>query len=386
MKKTVISLLIVWLLFPFSVGAQTKPKGRKAPARPTAAAAKRVTPENALFRELLPATAKLLFVDSVVVDKQDFLSKIPMSRLSGSILTTKEFLGRTQYPEASAFINGIGNQAFFADGDTLQTAIYSTDRLGGKWDTPVRIAAIDDKYRLANYPFVQSDGVTLYFAAQGVNSIGGYDLFMTRYNREEHRFYAPENMGLPYNSTANDYLLAIDDANELGWLVTDRNMPEGKVCIYTFVPTKQRLSYADDHLTPSQLEAQARIQSIAMTWKNGDRQAALGRLKQLATRGKVGDEFKAGLHFVVNDGVTLENISDFKAENRQNVSNLLALRNNIIKNEVELQLLRDSYASLSRGKQQAMRQQILDREKELEQQQLQITRLEKEIRNIENHK
>ena len=155
MKKTVISLLIVWLLFPLSVGAQTKPKGRKAPARPTAAAAKRVTPENALFRELLPATAKLLFVDSVVVDKQDFLSKIPMSRLSGSILTTKEFLGRTQYPEASSFINGIGNQAFFADGDTLQTAIYSTDRLGGKWDTPVRIAAIDDKYRLANYPFVQ---------------------------------------------------------------------------------------------------------------------------------------------------------------------------------------------------------------------------------------
>ena len=109
-------------------------------------------------------------------------------------------------------------------------------------------------------------------------------------------------------------------------------------------------------------------------------------MKQLATCGKVGDEFKAGLHFVVNDGVTLENISDFKAENRQNVSKLLALRNNIIKNEVELQLLRDSYASLSRGKQQAMRQQILDREKELEQQQLQITRLEKEIRNIENHK
>jgi len=82
----------------------------------------------------------------------------------------------------------------------------------------------------------------------------------------------------------------------------------------------------------------------------------------------------------------LDNISDFKAENRQNVSKLLALRNNIIKNEVELRLLRDSYASLSRGKQQAMRQQILDREKELEQQQLQITRLEKEIRNIENHK
>ena len=85
-----------------------------------------------------------------------------------------------------------------------------------------------------------ADGVTLYFAAQGVNSMGGYDIFMSTFDLDKGVFYSPENIGLPFNSTANDYLLAIDDINHLGWLVTDRRQPEDKVCIYTFVPTASR--------------------------------------------------------------------------------------------------------------------------------------------------
>ena len=50
-----------------------------------------------------------------------------------------------------------------------------------------------------------SDGLTLYFAAQGPESIGGYDIFMTTYDAAEGRFLKPENIGMPFNSTANDY-------------------------------------------------------------------------------------------------------------------------------------------------------------------------------------
>ena len=52
-------------------------------------------------------------------------------------------------------------------------------------------------------------------------------------------FYIPDNYGLPYNSTANDYFLAIDERNNLGWLISDRYQPEDKVCIYIFVPNKK---------------------------------------------------------------------------------------------------------------------------------------------------
>lgn len=48
---------------------------------------------------------------------------------------------------------------------------------------------------------------------------------------------------MPFNSTANEYLLAIDDYDTLGWLVTDRNQPADSVCIYTFEPTSIRKDF-----------------------------------------------------------------------------------------------------------------------------------------------
>ena len=209
---------------------------------------------------------------------------------------------------------------------------------------------------------------------------------MTRYNNEQHSFYQPENMGLPYNSTANDYLLITDDINELGWLVTDRNMPEGKVCIYTFVPTKQRFSYVKDNLTTKQLEAQAQIASIALTWQNGDRQAALNRLKQLISHNKPVKNSPKKLNFVINDNITFRNINDFKAENQEKVSRFLVLQADYNKRDTELLRLRDNYESATGTQKQALRKTIVEREKTLEQLQIDIAKLEKEIRNNENLK
>lgn len=385
-RKITIYFWIACLSLSLPLCAQNRQKGKKVATKVQQTIRKHNTPTNALFREMLPATAKLMFVDSIIVDKKDFLKQIPLDKEAGEIVATKDFLGDSQTSEAFVFINGIGNRAFLTKGDTLQTAIYTADRLGKKWTQPTPITAIDDTYQQPNYPFMMTDGTTLYFAAKGNRSIGGYDLFVTRYNSAQHSFYQPENMGLPYNSTANDYLLAIDDANELGWLVTDRNMPEEKVCIYTFVPTKQRFSYERDNLTTKQLEAQAQISSIASTWQNGDREAALKRLKQLIAHNKPKNHSPKELKFVINDDVTLRSINDFKAINRAKVSRFLELQTDYNRQDKELLSLRDSYANATRAEKQTLTKIIIEREKALEQLQINIIKLEKEIRNNENLK
>ncbi|MBF1551852.1 MAG: hypothetical protein HXO08_09425, partial [Prevotella salivae] len=244
----------------------------------------------------------------------------------------------------------------------------------------------DDTYLQANYPFIMQDGVTLYFAAKGNHSIGGYDLFMTRYNSEQHGFYNPENIGLPYNSPSNDYLLAIDEVHELGWLVTDRRMPEGKVCIYTFIPTKQRLSYEKDNLTAKQLEAQAQITSIASTWKNGNRELALKRLNDLISTHKIMRKEKTRLHFFVNDEVELNDITEFKPENQSRISNLLKLKTQVKQQETELENLRERYRNSSQTNKKELSKSIINGEKQLYDMQQKASNLEKEIRNIENLK
>ena len=239
------------------------------------------SPENLLYQELLPATAKLMFIDSLVVDKATFLQHIPFNDEMGTMGTTATFVKKKIDESFTTFINGFGNFAILAQGDSTHSTLYSSDKLQGKWATPERLAGITDEFLVPNNPFMQSDGVTLYFGAKGSKSVGGYDLFMTRYNLDEQKFMPPENMGLPYNSKANDYLLAIDEFHELGWLVTDRNQPADKVCIYVFEPKSQRLTYADMQLPKTKLESFAQIASIKDTWMNGNRNAALLRLKNL---------------------------------------------------------------------------------------------------------
>ena len=143
-KKTAIYFWIACLSLSLPLCAQNRLKGKKVTAKAQHAQTKLSSPSNALFREMLPATAKLIFADSIIVDKKDFLKQIPTDREIGEIIPTKEFLGNSQASEALTFINGMGDQAFLAEGDTLQTAIYSADKFGKKWAQPTRITAIDD--------------------------------------------------------------------------------------------------------------------------------------------------------------------------------------------------------------------------------------------------
>ena len=79
---------------------------------------------------------------------------------------------------------------------------------------------------------MQADGVTLYFAAESDDGLGGLDLYVTRFNQETGKYVRPENLGLPYNSPANDYLFATDETAGVALLVTDRRQPADKVCLY----------------------------------------------------------------------------------------------------------------------------------------------------------
>jgi hypothetical protein len=60
------------------------------------------------------------------------------------------------------------------------------------------------------YPFVLSDGLTIYFSTTGHQSFGGYDIFVTRYNLTNDSYLAPNQMNMPFNSPFNDYLMVVD--------------------------------------------------------------------------------------------------------------------------------------------------------------------------------
>ena len=390
MRKISLALSLLLFLCPLAE-SNAQRKTNKKTAVKTAAKTQRANSSETtkqpsdvnvkMFESMVPSTAKLMFIDSVVVDKKDFLNSLPLNKESGKLTYFNSFFNANKEVNTTVYINEFNNRSYYAEGDSTQSSIYTIDKLGNKWSKPVKISEINDEFKNSDYPFLCSDGVTLFFGAKGPKSMGGYDIFMTRYNGDDGTWYEPENYGLPYNSTANDYLLAIDDYDQLGWLVTDRRQEEGKVCIYTFVPTTPRQNFENDDLTKKQLNSFARILKIEDTWQFGNREAALKRVEDLKKRNTQGKKVTSNINFVINDNVTYHSISEFKSSSaREKYKQLVALQDKYNQNIATLQQLRDDYA---KNRTKDLAKDILFYEKEVEQQAISIKDLKKIIREQE---
>ncbi len=379
-KQMRITIRLCMLLLCVTLPAAAQKKNGKIAKTSTSIE----TAGQKLFKSMLPATAKVMFVDSMVVSKSQFLRCLPTNNETGKITVKGSGIGHdgtmlTQYE------NEFGDRRIFADGDITATMLYSQTLLGKQWSQPQPLPGLDDKeYVHPCYPFLSSDGVTLFFAAKGANSIGGYDIFMTTYDNDNGQWYTPQNYGLPFNSPANEYLLAIDDIDTLGWLVSDRYQAPDSVCIYTFVPAYPRKDFHEDNLSEAQLTHFANIASIRDTWKFGDRKAALQRLAATMSKGQKTATAGKPL-FVVNDHTVATEATQLKyPESRKLYAQWLEIVSLSKQTATKLDAYRKQFAD-SPAVRQKLRPEIILLEKEQQQQNRDIEILEKNIRKLENH-
>ena len=375
-----IAILALAFLLPLSIGAQKK---KKRVVRKPVIEEPQEDPRITNMREM---TQQILIIDSIVVDKDQILPHLRLSSETGSLMTTRDFLGKSV--SGYAFINEMGNKAYFSlPDDSLRQQLFTSDVLGNEWSSPQLLTGISEGISEASYPFMLTDGITFYFAGKGEESIGGYDIFLTRYDSRSGSFFKPENIGMPFNSEANDYLYAIDEFNHIGYFVSDRRQPEGKVCIYIFVPSESRKTYDSSIYTEQQIRDFADIISIADTWGNGsERKAALARLKSINNvKSSMEEKSNASsVLFVINDALTYSSAKDFRSSKAAKLyQELVNAQDRLAAVEAELTKARDLFPIAPAADRRSLRQKILQMEKEQQQLYQLIPSLEKDIRKEE---
>lgn len=267
----------------------------------------------------LNATERVVFIDSVVVHKNDILPNIPLSDEAGKLDTYQHFFSSTDNPGAYLFRSQMGDHIIYAKNDAKKNPQLFEGRLfDDNWTEPkdLNTQGLGDHGDIAqNYPFLLSDGTTLYYAAKGEESLGGYDIFMTRFDTDDKSFLAPENIGMPFNSTANDYLYVVDEVNQLGWFVTDRNQHVDSVCIYTFIPSESRKIYSAA-VEGDRMRALGKLNSIRDTWTVQsvvtEAQARLKEVRKESLESK--NENKSAISFIINDKTVYTSLDQFKSD------------------------------------------------------------------------
>ena len=334
----------------------------------------------------LHSTACITFIDSIAIGKKDVVKSLMLGNECGTIEIFANYFNQTDTLMRTVFINQLQNRRLYArqakDG---HMRLCGQELIGSEWTAEKELEGLQtEDGEEMNYPFMLADGVTLYYAAKTEEGLGGYDIYMSRYDVDNHAFLAPENVGMPFNSPANDYLLCIDEYNNLGWFVTDRNQPADSACIYVFIPSETRRVYTEEAVGTEGLRNRARIHSLRDTWEKKDEVAqAQTRLK--GVREHENKEARAhDFDFILNDTHIYTTADDFKnPQAKQQITFWAETQNDLRNTEAQLEALRLQFATATNAQKQQLAPQVRILEGKVEQLTEDLKKQAKQIRQLE---
>lgn len=243
--------------------------------------------------KMLERVQEIVIIDSLTVSKEHLLSHFRLPKSAGRFLNpsaVRQMVGVEGDEIGFGFGNETGESVMWSQPDStgMQRIVESIRLVDGTWSEPIWSsttlngvkAGDEDQTATANaaYPFLLDDGQTLYFASDAPGSIGGYDIYLATRDSSTGDYLQPQNMGMPFNSPYDDYMMAIDELNGIGWWATERTGIPGMVTIFVYELPEGR--YNIDPEEVDDLVGYARIDNYRYNWndENNDRITELNRV------------------------------------------------------------------------------------------------------------
>ncbi len=158
--------------------------------------------------------------------------KIFYSRFNGSWSKTEPFfLNSDKYSVGHPVLTPDGNTIYFVSdmpGGLGGTDLYSCQWNAGQWDQPVNLG--DSVNSLGDEMFPAINGNQLYFASNGLGGFGGLDIYKSTLTDGE--WSKAVNMGLPINSSFDDFAMILDPRGRKGFFSSNRPGGLGSDDIY----------------------------------------------------------------------------------------------------------------------------------------------------------
>ncbi len=147
---------------------------------------------------------------------------------------------------ADATVDGsMTTQPFVVHKGNTEILFFTSNRKGGRggmdiwlssrvrsddnsdFDSPMNLGAIVNTEGDEVTPFYDDEEQTLYFASNGRATMGGLDIFKT--NGSGQRWTSPQNMGVPFNSGADDWYFVKNKMQTSGFFVSNRTFGIEKI-------------------------------------------------------------------------------------------------------------------------------------------------------------
>ncbi|MFT7613834.1 MAG: outer membrane protein OmpA-like peptidoglycan-associated protein [Parvicellaceae bacterium] len=149
----------------------------------------------------------------------------------------------------ASVINTKDNQTYGSFNANQKKIYYINDRTKGEsnFGTDIYFSQVmDKKTRKYEFPntagkmvntkfnegsvYMHPNGDLMFFSSEGHNSMGGYDIFVSR--RKQGQWQEPENLGWPINTPYDDHFFAMTASEKYAYIASNRGGGEGGTDIY----------------------------------------------------------------------------------------------------------------------------------------------------------
>jgi hypothetical protein len=189
-------------------------------------------------KRLLSDLNELVVLEKKQLAEGDYFRSYNLSDIGGKLLVKPEdFItanDKKKKNKSIVYLPKSNDKLFYSSYGTGDNKdIFIVRKLpNGDWSKPENLGLPVNTEFDEDYPFLHPNGKVLYFASQGHNSMGGYDIFKSELDEATGKWKAPVNMDFPINTPNDDILFVTDSLEKTAYFSSTRQSPNGKIDVY----------------------------------------------------------------------------------------------------------------------------------------------------------
>lgn len=201
------------------------------------------------FTDAVALCEKLLDSATDKEEKDRIFNQMLLSENGSSMLmmaAEPRIVAKVKVPRADFFLwySHLQDRSWTADGNFYPAGkttyyfsengdIYETSKKDSVlWSAP-QVPSPDMKSSGSEiFPMLSPDGKELFFSSDGLFGMGGYDLFVSRWDEDQKKWGPVQNLGFPFSSTADDLLYTYTPDNSHIIFASNRECDKNSVVIY----------------------------------------------------------------------------------------------------------------------------------------------------------
>jgi epidermal growth factor receptor substrate 15 len=190
-------------------------------------------------KRLLSTLTDMIVIEKKEIELDKFFRIYDLRNIGGDMIVTAEFQtkidkkkGHTPLIHFPANPNIIFYSSYGEEEKTGKDIYVRRKLPDGTWSLPQPVRGDVNTRFDEDFPYMHPGGEYLYFSSKGHNSMGGFDVFRSRYNEDENTYGPPENLDFAISSPDNDLFYVVDSLDRNAYFASSRQSKDGKIHVY----------------------------------------------------------------------------------------------------------------------------------------------------------